>query len=671
MKHAPKKQGQILIMMALMTTTLIIFFGMVVSVGHLVQARINLQNAVDLAAMSGASWQARFMNHISVINYRLRQNYKWTLYDLYVTQSRFNQGFKDEVLGGSGLRDQIPETGPLIFGICQQLPGWNPTTPDELVFSSRGSQDTDLCKLVKTPNFQIPLVTYTPVPSINPAIIAINFAIYTTRQEQLSICEESSGHNFGYFKYLMKSLRERNNLQMEEFAYILDRFRIAFSQAPAPAPIEANAPHEGDRTMWNTFYANLITANQTGAQLEYLNAPENRTYIDNNIGSLATAIGLQGAVGGNFEQYFERQRATIKIKWVNFKDCKVFVQEALWAGDGTSITGGGAAEFFFLGLSRTRGSTALPASENAPSIKVPFNIILRASVRPDLLFWPRGLTPTLVAVSGAKPFGSRVAPSIRSSNLEVAGNIAMPAGGTLANMSFYPGDLPGGGNGLYGMGHKRILRALFQNLPAPLSGVNNVRPHVGNSSADCSGGSKFLCMALAPTLYESLLWTVFPFPQQVHGRNSADVEAFPGEVNLALNRPGEPPAPGGGQVGRLGPQLMAKAYEMVDRGSFSSPATLNTWHTTALIGADSNFRQGSKPLFFGDGVSTASAFSPDLELSEIGTNGTKGRMGYQIKLTSLLSLCNEIRIAQNDGSISNIPPVLKLYCPDSGPGVPY
>jgi hypothetical protein len=393
--------------------------------------------------------------------------------------------------------------------------------------------------------------------------------------------------------------------------------------------------------------------------------------MDNNISSLANAIGLQGAVGGNFEQYFERQRATIKIKWVEFKQCKVEVREALWAGDSTNINGGGAAEYFFLGISRTRGTTGIAGSNGAPAIKVPFNIILRATVKPDLLFWPRGLTPTLVAVSGAKPFGSRIAPSIRSSNLEVAGNFAVPAGGTLANMSFYPGDLPGAGNGLYGMGHKRILKELYNNLPSPASGVNAARPHVGNSSADCGGGSKFLCMALAPTLYEGLLWSVFPFPEQQHGRNAADVEAYPSEINLRLNRPAEPPAPGGGQVGRIGPLLMAQAYEMVDRGSTSSTAALNTWHTTALIGDDTTFRDGGKPLFFADDNSIASAFSPDLEQSEIGTVGGKGRIGYQIKLTSLLALCNEIRTAQNDGSINTIPSVLKLYCPDSGPGVPY
>ena len=67
------KRGQMLVIVMMMLTTIIIMFGMTVSIGHLVQSKINLQNSVDLAVMSATSYQARHMNGLSIINYRIRQ----------------------------------------------------------------------------------------------------------------------------------------------------------------------------------------------------------------------------------------------------------------------------------------------------------------------------------------------------------------------------------------------------------------------------------------------------------------------------------------------------------------------------------------------------------------------------------------------------------------------
>ncbi|MBU6375542.1 MAG: hypothetical protein KGQ59_06065, partial [Bdellovibrionales bacterium] len=64
----------------LIATTFFLFFAFVVNTGMLVHAKINLQNAADVAAYAGASVQARQLDAIGALNYDLRRQYKRFLY---------------------------------------------------------------------------------------------------------------------------------------------------------------------------------------------------------------------------------------------------------------------------------------------------------------------------------------------------------------------------------------------------------------------------------------------------------------------------------------------------------------------------------------------------------------------------------------------------------------
>lgn len=59
----------------------------------IVSAKINLQNAADLAAYAGASTQARQMTHISYLNYELRRQYKKFLFRYYIMGNYSKQSF--------------------------------------------------------------------------------------------------------------------------------------------------------------------------------------------------------------------------------------------------------------------------------------------------------------------------------------------------------------------------------------------------------------------------------------------------------------------------------------------------------------------------------------------------------------------------------------------------
>jgi len=70
------QKGQVALFVALIFQILFLFFAMVINVGLLVHHKINLQNAVDLAAYYGAMRQAEGMNVIAHTNYQIRQSWK-------------------------------------------------------------------------------------------------------------------------------------------------------------------------------------------------------------------------------------------------------------------------------------------------------------------------------------------------------------------------------------------------------------------------------------------------------------------------------------------------------------------------------------------------------------------------------------------------------------------
>lgn len=657
-KKSEKRSGQILILMAMLSTTLIILFGMVVGVGHLVQAKINLQNSVDLAAMSGASWQARFLNHISLINYRMRQNYKFVLYDMYVTQSRFNRGLQNAVqsAGSGGGLARISGT-QTVFGICQQAYGY---TPREGVDGGGNgvASDTDLCQNVDGINGRgrsIPPIIASPIVNLNPIVIAINAAILGLAQQVRDFCSSASGQNRNYFNYIMRHLEGRQAYQIQKLLEVLAAFDSAFGVEDEITGSSGGSGFEkiADQTIRETFFKNLISANKKGVRLQYLNPSKTRAFRNDgpDPASLSTSIFSSSPPQGSFVDYFERQRVRFSMYVADFgASCSTRVERVESPPPGT-----------LLGLSRSRQNSG----ENSP-VKIPFSIALRAEVKPNLLFWPRGLTPTLVAVGAAKPFGSRLGPPSELTNFETTGLRVSGENqsGAFANMSFYPGDAESPGAALLpGIGHVTVLRQLLGRLQlsGPNAGVNERRPSIQTtpSNLNCeSPNPPFLCLALAPTLYESLFWNVFPFPPELYASNNpAIISEFPSDVDLT---------PAGDRF----------RYFMQDRMSLgfqtASESEIDKWHHTVTIGRNNVFRLNNRPVFFGDPLSVRSSWSPDFGFDASGLNpedvnsgaAPRGRIGYQIKLVSLRQVCREI---ENGGTVTL--DELAPYCNEDDLGI--
>ena len=87
------QRGQVAVLVAVIFTFLFLLFGMVINIGMLIHHKINLQNAADMAAYSGAAEQARILSTIGWKNYELRKNLKEFAYFYWVAHSSWNHGF--------------------------------------------------------------------------------------------------------------------------------------------------------------------------------------------------------------------------------------------------------------------------------------------------------------------------------------------------------------------------------------------------------------------------------------------------------------------------------------------------------------------------------------------------------------------------------------------------
>lgn len=89
--------GQLTIFFAVTLLIVITILAFVINIGLFVKAKINLQNAVDAAAYSGASVQARQLSRIGYLNWEMRNIYKEWMLKYYVLG---NLNIEHQDLGG-------------------------------------------------------------------------------------------------------------------------------------------------------------------------------------------------------------------------------------------------------------------------------------------------------------------------------------------------------------------------------------------------------------------------------------------------------------------------------------------------------------------------------------------------------------------------------------------
>lgn len=107
------EKGQATVLIGMMMMTFVLFLAFVINTGMLVNARINLQNAADMAAYAGAAVQARQLTQISFLNYEMRRQYKKFLFRYYVMGNLAQKDFPTNASkAGSDAYDFSPTGKP-------------------------------------------------------------------------------------------------------------------------------------------------------------------------------------------------------------------------------------------------------------------------------------------------------------------------------------------------------------------------------------------------------------------------------------------------------------------------------------------------------------------------------------------------------------------------------
>lgn len=443
------QRGQMLIVVMLMITTVIIMFGMTVSVGHLVQSKINLQNSVDLASLSAASYQARHMNAMSVSNYRIRAVLKFFLLDSYVTQGRFNNKFYSDIINGGGGTVSDP-VGTL--SVCQQAKNYDPVAA--IQEGGRGvDPSTNVCR-----NFlgdgQSKIITPlipSPFPGFNPIYIFINITLLQIAKEFENSCREWEGQNKVWSQWAISRAASDTDQQAEQMLKVVAAFTRDMADSGSAVMLGSNG--RAAQTAVATFNSNLIgSIMQSGRDLNallYLNNASDRYLGIGDLRKSSKAFGL----------------SYVEPKWSS--GCEII---------------------------NNRGGASATAREMTQGFSKNVNKIVAVGLvanvdNPGILFWPQGIEPAMVAIAAAKPFGSRIGPSTAAFNSE--------GGGGWGNVATFAGDRAGHlSEG--GFGHKEILRYAFNQLPAPGSGVASDRPK-----------DAFAAIAYAPTIFDSMYYSIF------------------------------------------------------------------------------------------------------------------------------------------------------------------
>ncbi len=139
------QRGQISIFFSASIVVLISIVAFVINIGLFVKAKINLQNATDAAAFSGAAVQARHLSKIAYMNWEMRNIYKEWMYKYYVVG---NLNITDvETPGTSGAMSfRLQADNNVITGVREEDPYNIPAVCIHLTQSK-----TNICKRYAIP----------------------------------------------------------------------------------------------------------------------------------------------------------------------------------------------------------------------------------------------------------------------------------------------------------------------------------------------------------------------------------------------------------------------------------------------------------------------------------------------------------------------------------------
>lgn len=160
-----------------MGITLILVMGMlafIINVGLFVKAKINLQNAVDAAAFSGAATQARQLTNIAYVNWEMRNTYKEWMFKYYVLgQMALTKGgnrLSDANLAGAGNVSFLLKGTPVAGNTSTGGFGFDRYNVPSICVHNNSS--TDICPIYALPGIpRFPAIGVAGISEIHEAFV--------------------------------------------------------------------------------------------------------------------------------------------------------------------------------------------------------------------------------------------------------------------------------------------------------------------------------------------------------------------------------------------------------------------------------------------------------------------------------------------------------------------
>lgn len=472
-------------MFALVFTFMFVLFCFVVDFAHLINTKINLQLAADAAAYAGASWEARALNKLSLINYRMRQNVKEFAMRLQVTHLRHNRNFPRGVAIDT---EAAPQVEPFI---CQQAHGYRALS------GLRYDQDTNLCRNASPTVGGLPPIVVPPViASFDPFAVAIAAQIRRIADAANQECRAAAEDNRVLAEHLIGVYRNRANFHFNE-AKQIESF-LNDIVAPGQAFLDRDGEaHPIRRIAATTFYNNLSFTNDKGDETVTDGTPTE------------ARIQILPSNADNRQIVLREHDLNGSVFFVNFNV----------VGD---------------------GCVGRPSFVDFDDMKAGFSKIqkvvtyfaVRAEAKPKLFFMPQAwssqLFPKIVAYSAAKPFGGRIGPDQGADILLPVAN--RPGNNNRqVNFSFVPGDR-------LGIMHQGIMSFLDSLHPFNSVGRPDGDQTTGWPREDRGGVATAPLQAIrAPTIFDALFFSVFPDPAPASNYVESAIAArlFPDNMEAA------------------------------------------------------------------------------------------------------------------------------------------
>lgn len=369
------QRGQMAIFIALIFQVLFVLFAMAINVALVVHDKINLQNAVDLAAYYAAQKQAEMLNAIAQQNYGIRQAWKLLTW-------------RYRALGSSG-------------PIGSAIHPWRSNAFDEaphgvipaicMVHATNWLGVDDNQSLCKDPVVNIPALPVVPV--ISPLPFNVIFSIFADQMISLAqaSCQGLGGYNWWFGMSILQAFREDQKNRKQVI------YALANSLARGPngdfVDLDGNSAQAGAR---QTFVKNLTFSNsQALVSFKMMNSfeglPRERWLNEIKISPTLLWVDTDSSGGGCRGIYKPinetpqagfgsvTPQATPLIPW---KD----VMNQLVEGDYQ----------FSLGVEKNPWVMAY--------------VGIQAETAPRQIFFPFGEAVQLKARAFAKPFGGRMGP---------------------------------------------------------------------------------------------------------------------------------------------------------------------------------------------------------------------------------------------------------------------